>query len=157
MGAIISPSGQYRYRLWRQLTPGKRRCLFIMLNPSTATADVDDPTIRRCMGFTRRLSCDTLDVVNLFAYRATDPNELKLHSREHLCGPLNLQHIHQAIGTAEVIIAGWGARGGLHGMDKYVLSTITAPVYCLGKTMHGKPRHPLYLPGDQPLELLKLC
>lgn len=156
MGAVITTGGKYRYILWRDLpSPTIGTCLFIMLNPSTATATKDDPTIRRCRSFAEREGCNRLEVVNLFAYRATNPHQLKLLSREQIFGPLNLRYIHEAVMRADVIIAGWGAHASLHGVDKYVLSTIDKPVYCLGKTSHGKPRHPLYVRGDQPLEILK--
>ena len=159
MGAILSPSGRYRYLLWRELTKQRvsirRTCLFIMLNPSTADAEYDDPTIRRCKSFALREHCDRLEVVNLFAYRATNPDALKVISREVAFGPKNLEYIQQATHTAEVIIAGWGALGARYGMDKYILKLIDRPVYCLGKTMHGMPRHPLYVSNDQPLELFK--
>src|SRR5689334_19453129 len=75
--AVISACGRYRYVLTRQVGPGSRRATFVMLNPSTADATNDDPTIRRCIGFAREWGCGRLVVLNLFAFRATDPADLK--------------------------------------------------------------------------------
>src|SRR3954454_15761859 len=75
--AVISACGRYRYLLSRQVGPGLRTATFIMLNPSTADATNDDPTIRRCIGFARQWGCGRLAVLNLFAVRATDPAEMK--------------------------------------------------------------------------------
>lgn len=68
---MISDCGQYRYKLTRRWGDGEQKGLFIGLNPSIADAEIDDPTIRRCIGFSSRFGCDELVVVNLFAYRAT--------------------------------------------------------------------------------------
>ena len=76
-GATISECGLYRYsltRVWDDVLP---MCIFVMLNPSTADADIDDPTIRRCINFAKREGCGSLMVVNLFAYRATSPADMK--------------------------------------------------------------------------------
>ena len=78
--AVISPDGLYRYRLDRWWGPesegmGSNRMPFMMLNPSTADADEDDRTIRRCIGFAHREGCNGITVVNIGAYRATDPDE----------------------------------------------------------------------------------
>src|SRR4051812_49823510 len=85
--AVISACGAYRYVLTRQVGGGVRRATFIMLNPSTADASNDDPTIRRCIGFAQRWGCGQLAVLNLFAYRATDPADLKRASEP--VGPEN--------------------------------------------------------------------
>ena len=81
--ATISPCGSYRYTLTRDLglaMKPKRPCLFVMLNPSTADALMDDRTIRRCKGFATREGCTSLTVVNLFAFRATNPDDTLPHS-----------------------------------------------------------------------------
>lgn len=90
--AEISPCGQYRYKLMRsilQVVGWDKPALFIMLNPSTADADIDDPTVRRCIGFAKREMCSSLTVVNLYALRATDPRQLMKH--QNPVGPLNDQ------------------------------------------------------------------
>ncbi len=78
--AVISECGRYRYVLTRQVGPGTRTATFILLNPSTADANNDDPTIRRCIGFARQWGCGKLTVLNLFAVRATDPQWMKAAS-----------------------------------------------------------------------------
>lgn len=76
-GAVLSLDGVYRYHLWRRLGPGDRSLGFVMLNPSTADANEDDPTIRKCVGFARTLGYDMVEVCNLFALRSTDPKGLR--------------------------------------------------------------------------------
>lgn len=151
MSAIISECGQYRYQLSRKTKCPLRwvkRCLFIMLNPSTADAEKDDPTIRRCLYFAGRAGCTDLTVVNLFALRSTDPSTLASHVDPQ--GPENMKHIVEAFESHELVIAAWGA----HPMAKCSLAKEIAKldgVFCLGKTKDGSPRHPLYVRKDQPL------
>lgn len=156
--ATISPCGQYRYTLHRHIPSvlrWVRPCLFVMLNPSTADATKDDPTIRRCVNFAKREGCTGLTVVNLFALRATDPGELGKHADP--IGPENAKHLaeqiieHQQIG---IIVAAWGAnpmamRYESIGVLKMALRN--AGALCLGMTAEGHPRHPLYVKSDQPL------
>jgi hypothetical protein len=151
--AIIQ--GDYRYTLTRDLgppplgIPGIHPILFIMLNPSTADADIDDPTIRRCMGFARRLGGTTLYVENLFAYRATSPK--KMMEASDPVGPENDSRIRESLNMVNwcngIVICAWGTNGSYKNRDQEVLKQIrsyTTPM-CLGKTKHGFPKHPLYL------------
>lgn len=154
--AEISPCGQYRYwlrRTWQLLHPdgrialSKGVCCFVMLNPSTADDSVDDPTIRRCMGFARSWGYDTLDVRNLFALRATDPKEL-LAATEPTGGYRGYEALLSA-GHAELVVVAWGAKVPF-GRDQVALNTLRGafpdkPLHCLGTTMGGHPRHPLYV------------
>lgn len=146
--AEVSECGRYRWwlrRSWKTGGDGKVVC-FVMLNPSTADALVDDPTIRRCMGFVRAWGYSTLSVRNLFALRATDPADL-LKANEPTGGPRGDLEISAAC-TADLVIAAWGASVPF-GREKEALSLLSAkPLYCLGKTKQGKPRHPLYVRGD---------
>jgi hypothetical protein len=105
--ADLSPCGTYRYLLGRRVGEGDRTALFMMLNPSTADATEDDPTIRRCTGFARREGCGVLEVVNLFAYRATDPAELR--TAPDPVGPANDHHIKAALGRVALVVVAWGA------------------------------------------------
>jgi hypothetical protein len=154
MNAIISPCGNYRYALYRPI-PGVSRkhlpVLFIMLNPSTADAVKDDPTIRRCIGFADRLGGSELTVVNLFALRATDPGEL-LTAADPV-GPRNdeflLEEIarHRSKEVPGIILCAWGANP----MAVKRQHAIKGDFHCLGLTKKGAPKHPLYLPWDSPV------
>lgn len=148
--ATISPCGRYRYTLSRELgglMPGGT-CVFVMLNPSTADADLDDPTIRRCMGFAKGWGHSRLEVVNLFAYRSTDPKAMAL--AESPIGPDNDAHLLRAAYGADRIICAWGAHGVHMQRSARVAGLLRAGGYQLqhlGLTKAGQPRHPLYLAG----------
>lgn len=155
-GATLSPCGKYRYRLDR-FWSGEHALPFIMLNPSTADASQDDPTIRRCMGFARDRGFGGIIVTNLFAYRATSPNDMRaehfpvgVFNDDYLTGLMNWA------ARADVpVVAAWGAHGGFRRRDEQVLSLarfIGCRMVCLGTTAAGHPRHPLYVKGDQPFE-----
>ncbi|SON54256.1 hypothetical protein HDIA_0715 [Hartmannibacter diazotrophicus] len=146
--AVISTCGQYRYRLFRRWKSGPT-CVFIMLNPSTADGTQDDPTIRRCIGFAKREHCGALEVVNLFAFRATSPADLK--RAEYPLGQENNVYIARALSKTGPLIAAWGAHGVFLGRDRAVLNMAGGLLQCLGKTKQGHPRHPLYVRSDQPL------
>jgi hypothetical protein len=140
--AELSPCGRYRYRLsrtWSDRPP----VTFVMLNPSTADATSDDPTIRRCTGYAQNWGYGGLIVVNLYALRATDPDEL--WRVEDPIGPVNDDHLREAFGVGGPIVAAWGCHGRPSRIDT-VLSyapTLTA----LALTKSGQPGHPLYLPA----------
>jgi hypothetical protein len=123
---------------------------FIMLNPSTADADVDDPTIRRCMGFARSRNFGGIVVANLFAFRATKPQDMKAAADP--VGPANNQCIQEVLAQACIddvpVLAAWGAHGNYRGRDKQVVAIAERPFYCLGQTKDGHPRHPLYVRAD---------
>jgi hypothetical protein len=153
--AVFSDDGTYRYRLTRTWGYSGRHAVWIMLNPSTAEALADDPTIRRCTGFSKAWGLDGLVVVNLFALRATDPRELARHPDP--VGPENDRFIQQAIGPCRVVVAAWGAsrlaarRGALL---RWALTRSCDDVLCLGVAKDGEPRHPLFVRGGQPLVAL---
>jgi hypothetical protein len=124
-----------------------------MLNPSTADALLDDPTIRRCIGFARAWGFGALEVVNLFAFRATLPSQLR--AALDPVGPRNNRFLRAALGRADAVVAAWGAHGSWGGRDRAVLHLLSGGIdqpwpspQCLGLTKHGHPRHPLYLPLD---------
>jgi hypothetical protein len=157
--AVISDDGLYRYDLTRQWAPSPEKLTFIMLNPSSADADVDDPTIRRCIGFAKREGLAGIRVVNLFAFRASKPSALIAHPEP--AGPENHGRIMAAIWDAAdagtPVVAAWGAWFHSHpGISKSpnvreMVNLATIPLFCLGVTAAGHPRHPLYVKGDQPL------
>lgn len=140
--ARFDATGRYRYRLVRTWGGG-RRVAFVMLNPSAADAARDDPTIRRCVGFARAWGFGSLEVVNLFGFRTARPRELARAADP--VGHENDRHVARALGRADLVVAAWGgapfarARGTLGRLRR------RGPVYCLGRTRAGAPRHPLYL------------
>lgn len=147
--ARFSLDGVYRYELTRRWARGPVAC-WVMLNPSTADAKQDDPTIRRCVRFSRDWGLSGLVVVNLFAYCATDPSELRGVSDP--IGPDNDEAIHDAAVRSRIVIAAWGAHGSLHGRDFDVAGDLRRAllgghIHCLGRTADGAPRHPLRLPA----------
>jgi hypothetical protein len=148
--ATTSKCGRYRYALRRMLggRPGKTAC-FIMLNPSTADAEKDDPTIRKCLGFARRWGCGELVVVNLFAFRATRPRDLQAAADP--VGRDNRRHVKSAVDRARggLVVCAWGTHGAWRGQDVTVLAWIRetgVELVCLGRSTAGYPRHPLYVP-----------
>lgn len=158
-GAILSPCGKYRYHLMREWNATLPRTLFVMLNPSTADASLDDPTIRRCMGFARSWGSGGIEVVNLFALRATDPEALWDHLSCREDG-INHDYVRGAVDRVlamrgGVIVAAWGAHATAeHSIVQNFLRSVPVGtrVMCLGKTRKGAPKHPLYLAANTALE-----
>lgn len=140
--AEFSPCGRYRYSLTRVWDRERPTILFIGLNPSTADAEKNDTTIRRCIGFARSWRFGGLIVCNLFALRSTDPRVLRVAADP--VGPGNAAAIRRACGMAGRVVVAWGVHGRLHRRDEHVLAMIERP-FCLGVTQDGSPRHPLYL------------
>lgn len=150
-GALLSECKAYRYLLWRKWDGSPDDSLsFIMLNPSKADALEDDPTILRCMAFAKREGFGGIRVVNLFAYRSTDPAALRRVSDP--IGPDNDNFIKTQITPGRTIVAAWGAVS-FQERIRQVLTMIReyGRVRCLGTTKNGSPRHPLYLPASTPL------
>lgn len=151
--AKISSCGLYRYRLDRWWADGAR-AVFIMLNPSTADAEIDDPTIRRCIGFARAWRAPGLTVVNLFAFRATDPEALRGAAAP--IGPENDETIAAVAYEAadKRVVAAWGTHsfiGGRGYQARKIVKASGSMLCCLGRTKEGNPRHPLYVPAAQQL------
>ena len=150
--AILSEDQRYRYRLDRHWGSSGTHATWIMLNPSTADALQDDPTIRRCIAFTKAWGLDGLIVVNLFAFRATDPRQLTRAADP--VGPANDDFIRQAVCPWSVVVAAWGANRMADQRTEEVMEILTeraGAVGCLGKTREGYPRHPLYVHGGTEL------
>lgn len=149
--ACMSACGHFRYRLERRWGDGPA-LLFIMLNPSTADASVDDPTIRRCRHFTLAHRFDALEVVNLFAFRATEPVDLSRAG--YPTGQANDFHMSAAIDAAGAVCVAWGAHGGLPSVEKRVQEVMPmlfkhgVQPQCLQITRGGHPSHPLMLRND---------
>ena len=147
--AVIDETGQYRYALSRTWGDGDM-VTWIMLNPSTADASIDDPTIRRCMGFAAAWGFAGIQVINLYAYRATKPDALKVVTDP--IGPDHMRHFVDAVTSGKLIVAAWGACK--HASPQHVLPVLVQQeVKCLGKNSDGSPKHPLYVRGDVALEV----
>ena len=155
MTAVLSPCGTYRYRLTREWAErdllsaeGGGSVTFVMLNPSTADATLDDPTIRRCVGFAQALGCGSMIVVNLYALRSTDPKALWSHPDP--VGPDNDKVLASTLWDAaylgEPVIAAWGANARPDRVAAFMALPHADRVTALGVTKAGAPRHPLYLP-----------
>lgn len=150
--AVLSEDGKYRYLLRRTWDARLPRALFVMLNPSTADAAVDDATIRSCIRLCRSWNYGSFEVVNLFAWRATDPNELR--KVPDPIGLANDRSISAAAGRCDVLICAWGAHqiAAQRGAAVWHLIRQHRPaVFCLGVTKDGSPKHPLYIKSGTPL------
>lgn len=151
--ARLSPDGRYRYWLSRRWAAGGSTVHFVMLNPSTADALQDDPTIRRCIGFAKEWNRSALVVTNLYAYRATKPEELFIPWVDPL-GPGDEcdEWITEHSRSSDLTVVAWGAQAGpKKGRPADVLDLIAdagAEPHALALTKHGHPRHPLYVRGD---------
>jgi len=147
-GALFDPSRRYRYRLWRTWDEARARVLFVMLNPSTADAFRLDPTVRRCLGFARRWGLGGLDVANLFALRASDPE--RLYRTRDPVGPENDRHLEELASRARLVVLAWGTHGVHLGRGAQVFRALSTlgPVHALRLTRDGHPGHPLYLPAS---------
>ena len=146
-GAIFSRDQIYRYFLWRRRKLRKGYVGFIMLNPSTADAVNDDPTIKRCLKRSINMGYDGIEVGNLYAFRTTSPAELK--EAGYPVGELNDEYLKN-IAECEIVIYGWGNHAE-PARAKAVLDLIQAVnsnVFHLGLTKSGQPRHPLYIGYD---------
>lgn len=176
-GATFSADRRYRYNLWRRWSD-EPMLMVIGLNPSTADEHANDPTVRRCIDYAKRWGLGGLHMMNLFAFRATNPAVMRAHYtalgargglrevllenlEEHII-PIG-QRVHQNDGGA--LLAAWGHWGAFLSMSQTAVSRIAQegiPVACLGLTQSGQPRHALYLlKGAQPVPFIgdgcKLC
>ncbi|AOY90515.1 hypothetical protein BKK79_00735 [Cupriavidus sp. USMAA2-4] len=150
-GAILSDCEQYRYRLWREWDSGRPALGFIMLNPSTADHQVDDPTITRCLQRAIAGKYGRLEVVNLFPLRSTDPDGLLTHPAPlGDRADLNDAVIMDAIDRCAMVICAWGAHKAAPARAAEVLRIIRMCgrgklLYHLGLNQDGSPKHPLYI------------
>ena len=141
--ANFSRCGQYRYALWRQWGEGDDFMLLIGLNPSTTDPHQDNPTIRRCMGFAQDWGYSGLCVANLFAYRATYPNDL--FSAADPVGPQNDAWLRRLARQADLVVAAWGNHGRFNDRAVQVVRQLPTMHY-IRLNRSGEPAHPLYLP-----------
>lgn len=149
--AVYSDCERYRYLLTREWDPDAGRVLFIMLNPSTATELRNDPTVERCERRARALGFGAFRVINIFAWRDTDPRNLRAAAEP--IGEANDAAISESLLWADRIVAAWGAHGehlGRGAQVEQLLRQAGKPVHHLGLTKHGHPKHPLYIAYAQP-------
>lgn len=151
-GATVSACGRYRYELTRRWDDSGPLLEWIMLNPSTADADADDPTIRRCIGFAKRWGYGAIVVRNLYALRATNPQVLLnylggLADLIPAIGPENFAYLNKI--DADCTIAAWGAHAA--GLEWHAagLRIKRRNLFCLGANRGGSPKHPLYVPSSR--------
>lgn len=151
-----------RYRLTQLWGDGPRVC-FVMLNPSTADAHQDDPTLTRCTRFAHDIyNAGSLDIVNLYAYRTPNPDDLKRLIRETddyhglpgyghyiVSGQHNELYIGTAVTEADVVVAAWGFHADTAWVRHHTSGVLdSVELVCLGTTKDGAPRHPLMLKSD---------
>lgn len=148
--AVLSQDGRYRYFLSRNLNFEGPIVVFIGLNPSTADATHDDPTIRRCMSFAKQWDARELWMVNLFGYRSTSPNVLK--QVQDPVGPDNDQWLNTAVEKADIVVASWGNHSTLMGRGETIKARHSGKLHALRVTRLGMPNHPLYIPSNETLK-----
>lgn len=144
--AVYSPCSAYRYALTRVWDNAGRKVLFVMLNPSTATEVQNDPTVERCERRARALGFGGFRVVNIFAYRATDPKVMRAQADP--VGPQNDAAILEGAAWADVVVCAWGGHGAHLGRGAQVAALLRGaarPLLHLGLTQDGQPKHPLYI------------
>jgi hypothetical protein len=145
----FSPCLRYRYSLTHGWDPTRTGCAFICLNPSTASEVQHDPTVRRCIGYSKRWGYGSFTMLNLFGYRCTDPFDMKLVNDP--VGPGNDEAIVRLARSAAIVVAGWGTHGTYLGRSDAVRALLRrsgVQLHALALTKGGEPRHPLYLRAD---------
>lgn len=151
-GAIFSPNQKYRYRLWRTWDETLPRCVFVMLNPSVADATTLDPTARKCIGFAKRWGCGEVELVNAFALVSTDPSVLRSRVPDPV-GAQNDSYILKVTANAKHVVAAWSTWSHLHNRGRQLLHLLSGvKLECLGTTIDGYPKHPLYIAYETPLQ-----
>ncbi len=154
LNAFFSEDRRFRYILQRHvenlMAENSRILVFIGLNPSTADELVDDPTIRRLLGYAERNGFTKLYVGNLFAYRATDPKDLR---KAEFPGAdrQNNECLKEMVRVASSVLCGWGTMGKHNDRDLEVMQMIGDKAVCLKVNSDGTPAHPLYLRKDLPM------
>jgi hypothetical protein len=152
--AVYSDCEAYRYDLTRIWDASGPKALFVMLNPSTATEYQNDPTVERCERRARTLGYGSFRVANIFAYRATDPKVMRAIADP--VGPANDEAIANGAVWADRIICAWGSHGAhltRGAAVETLLRGIAKPLWHLGLTQAGQPKHPLYIGYDRQPEL----
>ncbi len=145
-GATISKCGFYRYKLWRYWDKSKPMLAWVMLNPSTADGDADDPTILKCVGFAMKWGFGGIQVVNLYSFRATSPDDL-VAAHYPVADDYAAHHraIRDALLFSKMVVAAWGTKARGKEVDDLLERWPGAGYDCLGINKDGSPKHPLYI------------
>lgn len=151
-GAQISPCEKYRFSLWRVWDESRPMVAFVGLNPSTADARKDDPTIRRCVAFANASGYGALTMLNLWAFRSPYPADLNWTVTNE--EGINLDTIIRVGGQCSRLVAAWGTHGDKSDRAVEVLRQFPE-WWCLGTTKGGQPRHPLYVKATQPFVIYR--
>lgn len=158
---VWGPLQVHRYTLWRYWRAARmpRYIVWIGLNPSTATETTNDPTITRCIQFSKRWGFEAMVMLNLFAYRSTDPKNLKDLTLAKAIGNDNNHWITRVSLSADKIVACWGTNGSLHDratdVTKIITNNINRKLYVLELNGDGSPQHPLYVHSHTTLKRWK--
>lgn len=162
-GATFSDCEKYRYALWRIWDDSREKLNFIMLNPSTADHEKNDPTITRCIDFAKRWRFGGVYITNLFAYRATNPADMMIMGQDAIEEPgstFNQYHLMKFAKQSGKVVCAWGVHGEFLQRDTAVIKMLREHLYgsnihellCFGKNQNGTPKHPLYLLLDTQAE-----
>lgn len=154
--------GDYRWWLSREWDSSKPSVCWIMLNPSTADASKNDPTLTRIIDFSQRFGFGSLTVVNLYPFRSSSPKECKAWAKDwdkrqawevRDALMFNLNYVNHYANLASKVVLAWGAGANfdMEWPDLVIDEIESDQLYCLGETMHGHPKHPLYLNGETEL------
>lgn len=153
---VFSSDRKHRYVLWRDLRdfpvlpfePEPGYCMFVGLNPSTADETRNDPTVSRCIGYAKQWGFEQFLMTNIFAYRATDPEDMKAFPEP--VGEENDRWLQELASRAGLVVCAWGSHGQYLHRGKTVEQLLmnVAPLHCLTRTKTGFPGHPLYLRAD---------
>ncbi len=161
-GAIISVSRDYRYVLWRiwngENRPHLKMLAFVGVNPSTADEELDDQTIRRCISFARDWGYDGIYMVNIWAFRATNPADMKAQGAKDAEGPYNAEWLIRVAKVSNAVVLAWGSNGEWEGGGRRTykeLLKLREPLFSLGQTASGEPKHPVRLSKDTPCKLFE--
>jgi len=141
-GAKFSKCRKYRYTLWRMWDLGKPKVMFIGLNPSTADEINNDPTVTRCINYSKSWGYGGMYMMNIFSFRTTYPSELI--KCKNPIGIDNDQWIKRISKEVDKCIGAWGNYGNLFNRSEDILK-IVPNLYCLKINGTGEPAHPLYL------------
>lgn len=146
----ISNCGKYRYCLHRGWDESRPFVMFVMLNPSTADAEQDDPTIRRLIGFCTLRGFGGFSVCNVYAYRDSSPESMFKANKAgiDIAGPDNVKWLNDVVQECEIVVMAWGNDGPNSDVFTAWADKRNKPLFSFGRTQTGKPKHPLYLPAD---------